>query len=605
MSQRNPVVQLNDLYKEFMAGNIDRRELMLRAGTLGLSATALSLFARSVPASAQEASPQAAVLPGGFQSETYADYMARLAEDYPFVADPGAENTGGLVIMGEIASASITSTNPIFADNNPTQPIMLMVFETLVGNHPSTGEYVPLLAERWEIAEDGRTYTFHLQPDAIWQDGTPFTADDVILSCDAQANEETGSSYTGAFVSTVESWTKVDDKTVQFVATDIFAQPIFFSNSFVPIVPAHIWGDLPFSEWVTDPGSTGQDPSRVVGTGPFQFLELNEGEGTATFGRNENYWDQAPIIDEFIFLTWPDETAAVEGLRSGSIDFFENVPPSDVEDLMAADNLDVALYDTYSFSFYFYNLDPERTPLFQEREVRQALFYGLDREAMVDNIMLGYAQVAIGTQPILSPAHDPEGITTIYNYDPELAASMLDEAGWVVGDDGIRERDGERLSFEIMYAAGSATTDQIVVAVQDYWAAIGVDARPNPVDFDTVLVPALTTTFDFDIALLGFNWDPTGDQTAMFHTRSHGAGFNAGSYSNPEYDELADAANVELDPERQIQLQTEATNIINEDLPVGVLWFRQDRTGYNVRMHNFTPVGGQLLWSMPWVWVEE
>jgi peptide/nickel transport system substrate-binding protein len=605
MMKNNPVVQLNELYKDYLAGKLDRRQLMVKAGALGLSATALSLFAKSIPASAQDATPADAVFPGGFQSETYAEFKARLAEDYPFVEDPAAEVTGGLVIMGEIAAANITSTNPIFADNNPTQPLMLMVFETLTGNHPATGEYVPLLGERWEIAEDGRTYTFYLQPDATWQDGTPVTADDVILSFEAQSNEATGSSYTGAFNATVESWRAIDEKTVEMVATEVFAQPIFFSNSFVPIVPAHIWSDVPFEEWQTDPGSTGLDPSRVVGSGPFRFVEIDEGRGTATFERYENHWDQAPVIDEFIFLTWPDDTAAIEGLRAGSIDFFENVPPSDVESLDAADDIDVALYDTYSFTWYGYNLDPERTTLFQDVRVRQALFYALDRQSMVDNILLGYAEVANGTQPLLSPAYNPDAMDTIYNYDPELAGQLLDEAGWVIGDDGIRERDGQRLSFQIMTASGAAVNAQVLVAMQDFWAAIGVDAQPNPVDFDTVLVPALTTNFDYELVLLGFNWDPTGDQTAMFHTRSYINGFNAMRYSNPEYDEVADAANVELDPERQIELQIEATNIINEDLPVGVLYFRQDRTAYNTRLHNFAPAAGQLLWSMPYVWVEE
>ena len=182
---------------------------------------------------------------------------------------------------------------------------------------------------------------------------------------------------------------------------------------------------------------------------------------------------------------------------------------------------------------------------------------------------------------------------------------MLADAGWADADgDGTVEKDGTKLAFELMYNTGSATTDQYVAAIQEMWKAVGIEATPNAVDFGQVLVPALTTTFDFQVVFVGFNWDATGDQSAMFKSDQRGAGFNFCDYKNPEVDKLLDAANKELDQAKRVELLIEANDLINEDLPVAVLWFRKDRDAYNIRLNNFLPNGpGGLLWSIPFVWV--
>lgn len=615
---KRPVNQLNELYKEFLDGRIDRRTLMLRASGLGLSAAGLAMFQRGVPASAQDATPEsspaAVALPGGFKSLTRDEYKAMLGEVYPFTLEE--QPAGGTLILGSTSSSNLTTVNPFFADNFPTQDIVNLMFESLIGVFPNPEQnaqllldghfFVPGLADYFEIAEDGRTYTFYINQDAAFQDGSPVTAQDVVMMCEAQANENSGSSYSSQFLSTIESWSAIDDKTFQWVTLDVFPQLVVFPNVWLPVLPSSVWGDVPVEQWQTDPGSTGTDPSRVVGSGPFQFVEINEGEGTTTMVRNENYWDRKAAVDTVIFQVWPDDTAVTEALRSGALDMLmDPVTPADVESLQADENIEVAIYPSYQFGFFGYNLDPEKTPLFQDREVRQALIYALDRQAMVDSILLGYGEVANGTQPTLSEAYAPDLIRTVYTYDPDKANELLDTAGWVAGADGIREKDGVKLSFEIMYGA-SSTNDQIASAAQDYWKAVGVQAQPTSVDFDTVLIPALTETFDFQMVMLAFDWaSPSGDQSAMFGTASYGAGFNFMKYSNPAYDEANAAASVALDPQTRFELLVEASNIVNDDAPVIINWFRSDRTGYNKRMVNFTPVSGALLWSLPYVTISE
>lgn len=600
----NRVVKLNEAYHEFLAGKLDRRGLMQKAIALGISSASVAAFMRGVPASAQDASPVAS--PTGdlsFTSITAAEYTPQLKDAFNFEE---VGNTGGTAIMGELSSSPLTTFNIVLGDNSPTNPVLALIYETMLGSSPIDGQYVPGLADHWEIAPDGKTYTFYLREGVTWHDGTPFTADDVIFSMDAQADPDTGSAYTSSFNDTVASYRKIDDLTVEVVATDVLAQVVFLGNSYAPIVAKHIWEGVPHADWGVDPGSTGEDASRIIGTGPFKFSEFDSSTSVARFGKNESYYDQVPAIDEFIFQPWPDDTAAIEALRAGQIDFFEGIPASDVESLEAEEGLSVAIYDTFSFSFYAYNLLPEHTTLFQDARTRQALAYAIDRQSIVDNILLGYGEVAQGSQPILSVAYAPDRIRTHYDYDPDKAKALLADAGWVDSDgDGVLELDGQKLEFEVMYGSGSAQTDQIVSYIQEAWAAVGAAMTPNPVSFGDVLIPAITDSRDYQIALLGFNWDATGDQSAMFSSTSYPGSFNMNGYSNPDVDALNTQANATIDPDARVELLVESANLVNEDLPVNVLWFTKRRTGYNTRLHNYFPndLGG-LLWSLPYIWIE-
>ena len=605
--------QFEELLSQFRSKAIDRRQFLTRASAAGAGAAAALAMTGVKPAFAQDSTPEAtpatpATTPSssgpGEVTQLLADreeVRAQLYEAFPPTEDAPQ---GGEYVNGD--STDITTTNLLLGDNSPTNPFLALVNEGLTGSSPVDGNYVPGLADSCELSADGLTLTYKLHEGVTWHDGTPFTSADVVLSHDAQASPDTGSAYTGSFTDTVASYQAVDDMTFEVTLLDTFARVIAFGNTYCPIMPAHIWGDVAFADWAADGGSTGADPARVIGTGPFKFAEWQQGT-SATLTKNADYWDDVPNIDSVIFRLYPDSTSAVEALLAGEIDSYENPDAADIETIEAG-GVEVQVYDTYSFGFYGYNMDSEKTPLFQQVEVRQALFYALDRQSIVDNIQLGYGVVANGTQPTLSVAYAPDEIETVYGFDPDMSAQLLDSAGWTLGDDGIRANaDGLRLSFEFMYNTGSAATEQTVAYIQDAWSQIGVEMTPNAVDFSTVLVPTITGTYDYEIVFLGFNWDYSGDQSAMFKTSSYGPGFNFMRYSNPEYDELAVAANVEQDADARRSLLVQASNIVNNDLPVGITSFRQDRFAINserVQNYNANAYGG-YLWSTQYASIPE
>ena len=589
-----------DLIGRLQQHRLNRRRALLGAGAFGATAAA---GRRST--SAQDATPGASPTAGGrivLEVPTREEIDAEIRAEFNIV-DPPAD--GGTFIWG--AGADTATTNFILAADSPSLDILGLVFETVTSQSPVDGRPAPALADSWEVADDQLTYTFALNQQATWHDGTPFTSADVVFSMDAILDGDTGSSYTSSFADTVESYRAIDDHTLEVVSKGPQADFLIDFGIYAFVMPKHIWENVPHAEWAADPGSTGDDPSRVIGTGPFKFQEWDKSQKVVTLTRNDNWYGlPKPVIDSFIVRSFDDDNALLNSLVAGDIDLVEAILPANRETVESTEGLEIIQYNTFGFYWYAYNLDPSKTPLFQDVEVRQALLNALDRQSMVDDIFFGLGEVAQGSQPKLSPAYAPDRIETQYDFNPERAIELLESAGWVAGADGVREKDGVRLSWELIYPAGLPIYDQFTAYMQEAWSEVGAEMTPTPVDFDTVMNEAISETFDFEMAMLAFGWDITGNQSAMFNCDSYnGAGFNPMMYCNPAVDELNDRARVTLDREARIDLLIESANVVNEDVPVGIIMFRDRLTGYNTRAKNYNANGLGFLWSIPYVYIEE
>jgi peptide/nickel transport system substrate-binding protein len=546
------------------------------------------------PALAQDATPEVSGEP--MRSLTREEFRAQLQEDMQYTE---AATPGGTLVDSNIAD--IQSVQPFLAEESATVAIASLIFDGLTGGDPRSGQPSPSgLADYWEISPDNRTYTFHLNKDATWHDGTDFTAADVVFSADALANPESGSTYTGNFVDAVESWRAIDDDTFEMVAKE----PVYtflFDIQALYVIPKHIWEDVPLADWRTDPGATGADPSRVIGTGPFKFQEWRPGE-SVTLVRNDDYYQKVPYLDAYTMRVWPDQTAAVNALLNGEIDAV-SLESADVATVEGTPGIAVAEYPSRGFLYYEFNLDPEVTTKWQDQRVRQALMYALDRQSIVDNILLGYAEVAQGTQPSVSYAYAPDRVTTRYTYDPEKAAALLDEAGWTDSDgDGIRDKDGEALSFELLYPGGLSEWDQLVAYTQDAWRAIGVDAQPRALEFPA-LIEATTTNPTFDIAYYRFGWDASFIQDSMFACDQYQVGFNDMKYCNPELDEIFAESKRTFDEDARRELLIQASNIVNDEQPVGILVFETGHVAFNDALQNYRP--GTWGVDLTQVWIQQ
>jgi peptide/nickel transport system substrate-binding protein len=559
------------------------------AGTL-VASTGLALTRSGF---AHEATP--AAMTEAITSLKREEFVRQLEEEMGYT---DAATPGGTFIDANVND--IQTIHPLIADDAASNSAAGLLYDGLIGGDVRTGQPSPTgLADYWEVAADGRTYTFHLNQNATWHDGVPITADDVQFSFDALANPDLGSSYSQNFLDATESWRVIDEHTFEIVAKEPLVTFLYEMHSVV--VPKHIWESVPIADWRTDGGATGQDPSRVVGSGPWKFQEWRQGE-SISYIRNDDYYQKKPYLDSYMIRIWPDQTSVVNAFLNGEIDAV-GLEPAEVETAKATPGIKVANYPTRSFSYYMTNMDPAKTELFLDTRVRQALFYGLDRDSIVHDILLDNAIVAQGTQPVISYAYDPDRITTRYDFDPEKAKALLAEAGWTDSDgDGIVDKDGQPFTFEMIYQSGSPTVDQLIAYMQDAWRAIGVEATPRAMEF-SALVEIITGDHNFEMALLGFSWSAHFIQDAMFGCDQYEGGFNMVRYCNEQVDELNAQAKRTFDEEARRELIIEATNLVNEDLPVAVMHFSRANSGYNERLQNFEPSSWGV--DLSYVWIQQ
>ena len=596
--QRKP----HDLDRALSGRRLDRRGLLARAGALGLSTGLLGALSPAL-VQAQDASPEAATASGEvIKSMTRDEYYGKLHEAFAF-EEP--QNQGGQVIWSQ--TADIATVNGLLTADYPTIYVTGFIFEPLVTASPIDGQIVPALADSYEIAADGKTYTFHLNKDAKWHDGTDVTAEDVKFTFDVALDEKSPNPRRSTIVQQLESYRVIDEHTFEMVSKEPFATFLYDVPWAILTMPKHIWDGVAPEAWPNDPGSTGQDPARVIGTGPFKFQEWRQGE-SVTLVRNDAYYDKqaVPVIDELVMRVLPDPATEVEALEAGETDIVEVTPAPQVEEVQNTEGLKVEIYPGYSFSYIGLNMDPEKTTLFQDQRVRAALFIGIDKEAIKDNIYLGLGEVARGTQPKLSFAYAPESIEETYDYDPERAKQLLADAGWVdTTGDGIVEKDGQDFRFELLLpSGGGAVTDQLLAELQQRWREIGVEMTPNLMEW-SAMQDVTDKTHDFQALLQGFGWDPSANQGALFRCDSYDGGFNNIKYCNEEFDKLDDQQLRELDREKRRELLIEQSQIVWNDLPVLIYRFGVERPGFSTRLHNFFPTGnGGVYWSLPFVWVE-
>jgi peptide/nickel transport system substrate-binding protein len=591
---------IDQLLEQLKSGQISRRGFVRRATAIGVSASAAGMLAKG--AVAQDASPAAS--PTGsypiVTSVSREDLEAAIQEEFQFT-EP--ENTGGEVIHSQ--TSDIGTLNTTLSTDVYSGWITGFLFDGLVGASPIDGTDVPGLADSWESAEDGVTYTFHLNPNAKFHDGTPVTAADVEFTFQSVLAEDSQSVRRSTVAATLKEIKVIDDHTVQLIALAPSATFVSDAAGQFGILPKHIWESVPFAEFGADPGSTGADPSRVIGSGPFKFVEWVANDHV-TLERNADYWDPTgvPVIDRYIYRVVVDPNANLQSLITGESDIAD-VPFSQGTSLKESNpELNVVNFDTVSMNFYHVNQDESKVTLFTDPKVRQALHYALDRQLIADSVYFGFAIQANGNQPVLSQAYAPDRTNTIYNFDPDTANALLDEAGWVDSDgDGIREKDGQKFSFEALYSEGVATYEQQIPYMQEAWRAIGIEMIPTAVPFQTLLDQ--TDSGTYSMAVQGFSWSIDGNQIAMYGCEyTPPGGFNSMRYCNERYDELETQALTELDFEKRVNLLIEADNIANDEVATGNIVFRQSIVGSSPRIHNYIPNGYGTVWSIPRVWVD-
>ena len=491
---------------------------------------------------------------------------------------------GGHVVEGNFTD--ISSMNSVLSSDTASSQVISQMFEGLLGSRPN-GDLVPLLAEKMpQVSSDGTTYTFALRKNLKWSDGQPLTSDDVLFTFNlmfAPEYKEVNSPRRADLEQHIQSITAPDPQTVVFKTKAVWS-PFLALHMQREIMPKHVLGSL--AAKAINTADFNSAPSAT--SGAFKFVRWDKGQ-QVVLARNENYHRGQAYLDQYVYKVVPDSVTLVNQLKTGEIDF-GTVDPSLWDSLATADSVErLAPFGVPTFTFYAYNLDPAKNggKMFNDKAVRQALLYALDRQQMADKVYFKQATIADSVEPPISWAHSNAKPT--YTFDKKKAESMLDSAGWAKGADGIRAKGGVQLKFDMITNQGNKQRESLLQIMQQSWQDIGVAATPRLIQFPQ-LVTQITNLRTFDVFLVGFNFQQDPDESQLFaSTSTNPGGFNGFLFKNQQVDDLLSQAAATLDQGKRKQLYAQFQDIMNEQAPAPILVFNKGLWAASKRVQGITP----------------
>lgn len=507
----------------------------------------------------------------------------------------GTGASGGVLRVANYAEP--TSLNPLLITNTAENFIASLVFDELVtlddrGNEiPDLAAEVPS-AKNGGVSRDGMTVTYRLRRNVKWQDGSPFTSDDVKFSWQAVMNPNNNVVERRGY-DQVRSVDTPDPHTVVFHLKQPFAPFVdtVFGESDDPyrIVPKHILGKyadinkVPFNQ-------------QPIGTGPFKVARWIHGEKVDLVA-NPEYFRGRPKLAGIEVQTVPDGNTASAMIRSHGTDLIVDVSASNYHLLKDVTGVSVLLVKSPSYSSIVFNMTH---PPLDDVRVRQALSYAVNKQRIVNDLEYGTAVEATSDLADFYWAYDPD--VARYDYDRQKAEALLDEAGWTRGPGGMRFKNGKPLSLQMVYGQGSETARQIGVQVQADLHGVGIDVPIKTYTYTmlyaTLQEGGILNTGKFDLAL--WSWvagaDPD-DSSQWMCAMTPPNGNNNGHYCNPKVDAAEKVALTNFDRSVRKKAYSTIQKTLAQDAAADFLFYSRRRYAMNPNLSNFKPNGPSEGWN--------
>lgn len=498
---------------------------------------------------------------------------------------PAPAAGGGTLRVGRTAAPD--SLNPGATYLVEGGEVQNLVYDALIGTDLRL-QPVPQLADSWEPGADGTTWTFKLNPGAMWHDGRPVTSADVKFTYEMIMGFESFGLLKD-YTSLITSVEAPDPQT----AVITFEQPVANTTerfAGIYILPQHIWGELAGDETA----ATEFTNEAMVGSGPFKLAEYKQGEFTRLSAVKDHY-RTPPQIDEVIFRVFGNFDAMVQALRTGEIDVTTISSNTVVRSLQGEANLKVEIGNQLGLTDIIFNITDEATcppevgkctghPALRDVQVRQALAHATDKQQLIDVVLLGLGTPGLS---LVMPGHGEAFASELedYAYDVARANQILDEAGYADSDgDGVREMPGDpstplrlRYSFPSDQSTGGT---RIFEVLRDMWAQAGVAIELTALEADA-LTAICCPAFDFDVIQWGWSAGP--DPSSLLYittTEQIPTGVSETGYANPEYDELYNRQLVTVDPAERAAIIQQMQQIMVRDVPYIIPYYPQAVQAY-------------------------
>jgi peptide/nickel transport system substrate-binding protein len=460
----------------------------------------------------------------------------------PVIPEEVQPVTGGVYIEGLVGSFS--RLNPLLDLYNPSDhDVDRLIFSSLI-RFDDRGLPLGDLAESWGISLDGTVYNFSLRQEATWHDGQPVVSDDILFTVEMMRDDE---SIIPADVR--ELWRAVevvllDEKTIQFRIPEPFAP--FMDYLTFGILPAHLLSGLTHAEMIDSPFNL-----QPIGSGPYRLdsltIEGDEIQGLV-LKSFQGYYGQLPFIEQVVFQYFPDARSALEAYRRDEVMGISQITPDILPDALKEPNLRLYTGRLPELSMIFLNLDNPEVPFLSDTTIRQALFLGLNRQWMIDNLLDGQAITADGPVfPNTWAYYD--GIEHV-EYAPDQAINLLKQAGYTIPAEGgnVRtDQDGSALRLELLYP-NSENHASLAATIEENWEKLGVEVSLRPVTYQELVEGYLEPRL-YQAALIDLNLtrSPDPDPYPFWHQTQITGGQNYSNWDDFQVSEYLEQGRVVVD----------------------------------------------------------
>lgn len=507
-----------------------------------------------------------------------------------------SDSKGNDTIVYSMDTAPSGVFNPLISDTAYDDAVNSAVYASLmtVNENSELEEY---LADSYEVSDDQKVITYHLK-DATWHDGETVMAEDVAFAFTslADANYTGGNygdvesikgakAYHDGEADSIEGIKVIDEKTIEITFEKIYA-PAITNLGTKAIIPKHIWEGKDIATWDTQTELL----NAPIGCGPYKLTEYKSGQ-YVKFAAAKDFFLGEPKTANLIYQVVNADTLQAE-FENGSINIatVNDLTTADI-DALKAEGLEVASYSNYMYQYMGINL---RLEIFRDVNVRQAMMYALDRQAMVDKLLEGRGQVVNAPMLPMLWSYPAESDLNSYDYNVEKAKELLKTAGWEDTDgDGVLDKNGEKFSLTLDCPTGSSKRETTAVLIQEALKQVGIEVEIVSMDFPA-LMEKVVSNHDFDLYMMGNTLSLDPDPKPYWHSDAVSnepgvQGYNIVGYVNPSVDELIQEGNATLNQEERTKIYNEFGKTLNEDVAQVYLYNQDIEHAYNSNLEGYKP----------------
>jgi peptide/nickel transport system substrate-binding protein len=489
----------------------------------------------------------------------------------------GQQATGGTFTGAWVGPCcvGIANANPLIAGGD--QHFLSKIYEPLITYSVDTttggyGSIVPALAKDWSTSEDGLTWTFHLQPNVTWQDGTPFTADDVIFTLTLCESPNVGCVYGGGIsnikgaaavksgsTTTLAGVVAPDPQTVT-ITTESPNAAMLDALSLIWIVQKKSLSSIPTDQITKSPYWTA--PGQAVGTGPFKITNYSDGQ-FIELGRYDNYWRGKPVLDKIVRKEFTDPATALLAFDKGEVDM-TYLTADEVSREQSNSNATIISGPSQVDNAVVFN--PLANPAFGNKQFKQAMEYAIDRKSIIDNLYNGQGQALpclFGNSAYIAPD------TQMYDYNPDQAKALLAQSG-------VDPGSLPSFTFDTYY--NDPLSLNVMTAIQQNWAALGFNVTIKQMD-SAAWTNQYYNQGKSQVSFIGAQNGPDGNiaatyflSTASQETGAGNNGWKGYTYSNPQVDTLINQGRSTFDPGQRATTYQSLCKVLADDMPWNIMW---------------------------------